>query len=127
MCGCMIFTSLVPPCQFSSYTLPAGAHHLHPTRLLLSCLLYPFTLCSSLQNLLSAVHGLCLLAVKALVYCPVRNKGPKSHRARCCCCLHSAVSIYSEGISVPFFFSEHLNLYQREIRNSLKGGYFPSK
>lgn len=48
---------------------------------------------------------LCLLSVKALVFFAVSNKGPKSHRACCCRCFNTAVSIYSEGISGPFFLS----------------------
>ena len=43
ICGCIIFTFMIPPPQFFSHTFPAGAYHLRTTHLLLACLSYPLS------------------------------------------------------------------------------------
>lgn len=122
---CIIFTSVIPPCQFFSHTFPAGTHHLHPTHLLLSCLFYPLPLCSSPRKFLPSGHGPCLLLVETL-FCAVSNKGWEPHRPCCCCYINTTVSVYSEGISI-LFFKSFKSIPKRNHKFCLKRWYLPCK
>lgn len=113
MCGCIIFTFMIPSHQFFSHTSPAGTHHLRATHLLLAWLSYSLSPCSGSWKLPFAGHSLCLLFVEdffSFLFC--EWKGTITTLGM----MLVLLKYYSQHLlrRDRYSFSKHLNLFQEK-------------